>query len=57
LVQGFNLSGNINWAFMGSGSAAALVVAAMMAGMLLARWLADLPTLWRIATSMDQLET
>jgi hypothetical protein len=40
---------------LGFGSAAAVIfVAAMMAGMWLARWLADRPSLSRIATPVDQ---
>jgi hypothetical protein len=43
---------------LGFGSSAAFIfVAAMMAGMLLARWLANRPSLSRIATSVDQFET
>jgi uncharacterized membrane protein YedE/YeeE len=40
---------------LGFGSSAAVIfVAAMAAGMMLARWLADRPTLSRIATPADQ---
>jgi uncharacterized protein len=43
---------------LGFGSRAAVVfVAAMMAGMLLARWFANRPSLSRIATPMDQFES
>jgi uncharacterized protein len=42
---------------LGFGSRAAVIfVAAMIAGMLLARWLANRPSLSRIATPMDQFE-
>jgi uncharacterized protein len=42
---------------LGFGSQAAVIfVAAMIAGMLLARWLANLPSLSRIATPADQIE-
>ena len=43
---------------LGFGSrAAAVFVAAMMTGMLLARWFANRPSLSRIATPMDQFES